>query len=47
MIIYAYYKSDEISQNEKERLLEILDMKTEDNELMKEAVNIIKKSGAI
>ena len=47
MVSHAYCKSDKITDQEKERLLEILDLQTEDEALLKEAVDIIFKSGAI
>lgn len=47
MVSYAYYKSDKVTDEEKARLLEILDMQTEDEQLLLEAVEIIKKSGAV
>ena len=47
MVSHAYCKSDTITDQEKARLLEILDLQTEDEALLKEAVDIIYKSGAI
>lgn len=47
MVSYAYYKSDTISEDDKKRLLEILDMKTEDETLLREAIDILKRSGSI
>ena len=47
MVSYAYCKSDKITNEEKERLLEILDLQTEDEAILKEAVDIIFRSGAI
>lgn len=47
MVSYAYYKSDTISNKEKERLLEILDMGTEDETILREAINILHKSGSV
>ena len=47
IVSYAYYKSDSISDEQKARLLEILDMKTEDETLIREAIDIMKESGAI
>lgn len=47
MVSYAYYKSKTITDEEKKRLLEILDMKTEDETLLREAIEILKRSGSI
>lgn len=47
MVSYAYYKSDTITKEEKERLLEILDMKTEEEPILREAINLLNKSGAV
>ena len=44
---HAYYKSDLITDEEKARLLEILDMKTEDETILREAIDILNKSGAV
>ena len=47
MVSYAYYKSDKITDAEKQRLLEILDLQTEDEALLVEAVDILKRSGSV
>lgn len=47
MVSYAYYKSDTISEQEKARLLEILDMGTEDETILREAISILHKSGSV
>ena len=47
MVSYAYYKSDLITEEDKARLLEILDMQTEYEKLLLEAVDILKRSGSV
>lgn len=47
IVSHAYYKSDSITDEEKARMLEILDMKTTDETLLREALAILNKSGAV
>ena len=48
MVLHSYDPSnDKISQEEKDRLVEILDMKTNDDTLIREAIDILHKSGSI
>lgn len=47
IVSHAYCKSNMITDDEKERLLEILDMGTKDEKILLEAVDILKRSGAV
>lgn len=48
MVLKAYDpENDLISREEKDRLVEILDMKTNDDDLILEAISILKKSGSL
>lgn len=48
MVLHSYDPSNKkVSQEEKDRLVEILDMKTNDDTLIMEAINILHKSGSI
>jgi len=48
MVLNAYDpKNKNVSAEEKERLVEILDMGTNDDDLIMEAIDILKKSGSI
>ena len=48
MVLNAYDpKNTNISQEEKDRLLEILDMSTTDPVILQEAIDILHKSGSI
>lgn len=48
MVLHSYDPSNEnLSQEEKDRLVEILDMKTNDDTLIKEAIAILYKGGSI
>ena len=48
MVLKAYDpENTNISQEEKDRLVEILDMKTNDDDLIREAISILHKSGSI
>jgi geranylgeranyl pyrophosphate synthase len=48
MVLNAYdQKNTNISQQEKERLVEILDMGTNDDDIIMEAIDILHKSGSI
>ena len=48
MVLHSFDpKNDKISQEEKDRLVEILDMKTNDDTLIREAIAILHKSGSI
>ena len=48
MVLNAYdQKNTNISQEEKDRLVEILDMGTNDDEIIMEAIDILHKSGSI
>ena len=48
MVSKAYWDtSGKITDGEKERLVEILDMKTTDDELLREAISILRRSGSI
>jgi len=46
-LIHTTQKNKNISVEEKERLLEILDMGTEDQTIIQEAIDILHKSGSI
>ena len=46
MVINSYY-GDVLSQEKKDRLIEILNMNTEDEKLIREACAILKESGSI
>ena len=47
IVSHAYCKSNMITAAEKERLLEILDMGTKDEKILREAVDILNRSGAV
>lgn len=48
MVLHSYDPSNtKISQDEKDRLVEILDMKTNDDTLIMEAIATLHKSGSI
>ena len=47
IVSHAYRKSNMITDEEKARLLEILDMGTKDEKILREAVDILKRSGAV
>jgi len=48
MVLNSYDPSNKnVSQTEKDRLLEILDMGTNDDDLILEAISILRKSGSI
>ena len=46
MVIHSYY-GDVLSQEKKDRLVEILNMQTEDETLIKEACALLEESGSI
>lgn len=46
MVINSFY-GDVLSQEKKDRLVEILNMKTEDEELIREACALLEESGSI
>ena len=46
MVIHSYY-GDVLSQEKKDRLVEILNMQTEDENLIREACGLLKESGSI
>lgn len=48
MVLHTYDEANtKVTQAEKDRLVEILNMKTEDQELIQEAIDILHKSGSI
>lgn len=48
MVLNTYDpKNENVTQTEKDRLVEILDMKTNDDDLIREAIAILHKSGSI
>jgi geranylgeranyl pyrophosphate synthase len=46
MVLNSYWNST-LDQKDKDRLVEILDLNTEDSSLLQEAIEILHKSGSI